>query len=221
MDNQESKKTMPSAYALFKPSFNAVMVNIWTFLCLLLIPVSIVILSGFFTDDGIFASDNASKLLAPFIIPGFILALLTAPALPYVQLASVRGKEVTLGEALRAGLKKFWRFYGLSVLTGLIVFGGFLLFIVPGFFMLRRYILAPLYLYDHDLKIMEAMKRSAEDSKQFSGAIWGMIGVQLLIGIVGVFPILALVSAILSVAYYCAPALRYTQIQAAVKHTRS
>ena len=221
MNNQESKQSLPSAYALFRPSFNAVMVNIWTFLCLMLIPIVIVIVTGFFSGDGVFANDSLSKLLVPFLIPGFILAIITAPALPYVQLASVRGKEITLGEALRAGLKKFWRFYGVSLLTALIVSVGILLFIIPGLFMLRRYLLAPYYLYDHDLKIMEAMRRSAEDSKQFSGSIWGIIGIQFLIGVIGVFPILALVSAILTVVYYCAPTVRYVQIQGATKHKKA
>ena len=36
---------MSSAIALFRPSFEAVMVNTWTFLCLLLLPITLFIFS--------------------------------------------------------------------------------------------------------------------------------------------------------------------------------
>jgi len=146
-------------------------------------------------------------------LAGSLVTLLLVPAIPFVQLQSAKGKEVSLGEAIRAGFSKFWRFYGLAFCTALFVLGGLLLFIVPGLFMIKRYMLAPYYLYDRDLKVREAMQASAEDSRKVPGALWGLLGVQLGISLLGAVPILALVSALLSVLYYCAPAIRYFEIK--------
>lgn len=214
---KKQKIAFPSAFGLFRPSIDAVLLNVWTFLALLLLPIAGFVL--FAVTAGAFAAADLTGVAA--VMAGLMLAfvvlaaLIVGPALPYVQLMSAKGKQVTIQEAVRAGLKKFWRFYGLSILTGLIVFIGFLLLIVPGLFMLRRYILAPYYLFDRDLGIMEAMKASAKDSKRFSGAVWGLIGVIVLIGATGMVPILFVVTAALQVAYYCAPAVRYFQIKQA------
>ena len=79
--------------------------------------------------------------------------------------------------------------------------------------MLKRYILAPYFLVDKNLGIMEAMNQSAEASKKYSSALWGLIGVTFLISLPGIIPVLgAIVSALLGIAYYCAPAVRYREV---------
>lgn len=204
----------PSAFALFKPSYEAIMVNIWTFLALLLLPIAGFVVSGAFAGDGTTGTNMTALLIG---LAGIVIGLLVAPAIPFVQLKSVRGQEVTIGEALQAGKKYFWRFYGLSILTTLLVIGGFILLIVPGLFMIKRYLLSSFYLYDRKLTVREAMRQSQADSKPFAGALWGVIGVSVIIGLLGVIPLLAVVSAILQVVYYCAPAVRYEQIKKAAK----
>lgn len=207
-------QTLPSAFSLFRPSFEALMVNVWTFLCLLLVPIALLTIMNVFGEDLKAGASTGSQLVPVVLLLGGIVSLLLAPAIPYVQIQSVRGNEVTVGEAVQAGLAKFWRFYGLSLLVALYIIGGFLLLIVPGFFMIKRYLLAAFYLYDQDLKIMEAMNKSAEDSRKVPGAIWGVIGVHVLLSMLSALPVLMLVSAFFSVMYYCAPAVRYTQIRA-------
>lgn len=215
--SHDKNAEFPSAFSLFRPSINAVLLNVWTFLALILLPVAGLILVGIAggamdSFDGGVATAFVAGLLAAAIV---VAVLVVSPALPYVQLMSVKGKQVSIEEAIRAGLGKFWRFYGLSLLTGLIVVAGFLLFVVPGLFMFRRYILAPYYLFDRDLGVMDAMKLSAKDSKRFSGAVWGLLGVIFLIGATSIVPLFFLITAALQVAYYCAPAVRYTQIKKA------
>lgn len=215
----DKKVEFPSAFALFKPSIDAVLVNIWTFLALFLLPIAGVVLAAIGVG-AISAADGGSvaALMIGLLIGAVVVAVLVvSPAMPYVQLMSVQGKQVSIEEALRAGLSKFWRFYGLTLLTGLIIFGGFLLLVVPGLFMIRRYILAPYYLFDRDLGVLDAMKQSAAESKRFSGAVWGLIGVIFLIGATSIVPLLFLVTAALQVAYYCAPAVRYIQVRKAGK----
>lgn len=202
----------PSAFSLFRPSFDALMVNIWTFLGLFLIPMAGLLLT---IPLALLARDQAVfGFLAGFVgLAAVIFGLFVAPSLPYVQLRGAQERQVTLGEALRTGLKYFWRFYGVTILVGLIVLGGFILLIVPGVFMIKRYYLAQFYLYDQNVGVLEAMRRCAADSKKYSGAIWGLLGVSFLIGLPSVIAIFWLVSMVLQLVYYCAPAVRYLQIK--------
>jgi hypothetical protein len=76
--------------------------------------------------------------------------------------------------------------------------------------------LAPYYLVDEDIGIMAAMKKSAADSKPFSGAIWGMMGLYTAFFVLGIVPFIGgIVGSIFSIVYLCAGAVRYLQIKQA------
>jgi len=80
--------------------------------------------------------------------------------------------------------------------------------------MIRRYYLAPYAMIDRNCGIKEAMERSAAMSKPYSGSIWGIIGVMILISLVGIVPLIGwLASLILGMLYVVAPALRYQQLK--------
>lgn len=216
-EKQPEKQQFPSAFSLFRPSVDALMLNIWTFLALFLVPMGglmAILPVAAMSKDQQFLSSIAVILLV--IVTVFFIFV--GPALPFLQLQSVQGKEVSLGEAFAASKKFFWRFYGQGILAGLLVLGGLVLFIIPGIFMLKRYYLAAYYMYDQDLGIMEAMRKSADDAKQFAGAVWSVLGVTILIQLPGIIPPLGLVSVVLALTYYCAPTIRYFQIKA-VSHS--
>jgi uncharacterized membrane protein len=216
-NEEKAEAALPSAFTLFKPSFDAVMINTWTFLGLLLAPF-IAFAVGNVSGTLAGSYDTPSGPAVLLLMVAYAFSLVVYPAIPYVQLKSAQGEEVPIGEALRVGLKNFWRYYGVTLLSALVIFVGFLLLIVPGLFMLRRYMLAPYYLYDRKLGVIDAMKTSAKESKQFSGAIWGLIGVTILLALPSVIPFLGwLVTGALAVIFYCAPALRYFQIKQAAK----
>ena len=81
--------------------------------------------------------------------------------------------------------------------------------------MIRRYTLASYFLIDQNLGILEAMRRSSAATKGFSGAIWGLVGVQALIGAPGWIPFIGpILSAGTAMLYGCAPALRYEEFKA-------
>jgi hypothetical protein len=57
------------------------------------------------------------------------------------------------------------------------------------------------------------MKQSAAATKPFSGAIWGIIGVYILLSLPGFIPLIGgLVSIALTTLYSVAPALRYYEL---------
>ena len=107
-----------------------------------------------------------------------------------------------------------WRLIGLDVLVALYIIAGLILLIIPGLIMIRRYFLAPYVMIDKNCGIKEAMEHSAAISKPYSGSIWGIIGVMILIGLVGVVPLIGwLASLLLGMFYIVAPALRYQQLK--------
>src|SRR6185295_10606488 len=113
------------------------------------------------------------------------------------------------------GTKKFGpRLLGLGIVVGLMLIGGFLLLVIPGLIVLRRYYLSPYYLVDKDLTIGEAMKQSAADSKPNSQAIWAVIGVSVLLSLTGVVPLIGgILSFVLVSLYSVAAPLRYREIK--------
>jgi hypothetical protein len=205
---------LPSAFSLFKPSMNAISVNLVTLIELVLVPLLVVTLGRLIGHGG--------GAVISFI--GEIMALLLAPAAYLTQLQSAKGKTIDFTKAIKDSLHYFWRLVGLGIVLFVIIGVGFLLLIVPGVFLLRRYILSPYYLLDRDMKVFDAMKASATDSKTFSGAIWGLIGVDFLLVIVmlvltAILGSLEIIGLAIYYTYYCAPAIRYLQIKRAVKPT--
>ncbi len=210
----------PSAFSLFEPSAKALLVNIWVLLGIILLPLAAV-----FAALPLFALGRSSWIfvaLASLLAAVFFVGLLVLNAgVPALLLQSTQGKKVTLGWVFEMGKTYFWRLLGASLLIGLIVVGGFILFIVPGVFMIKRYYLVPYYIMDRDMKIMDAMRTCAADAKEFSGAVWGLLGVTVLIQLVGLVPFVGVVSTVLVILYYCAPALRYEQIKRISRSAKS
>ena len=206
---------LPSAFQLFRPSWEALLVNWQTFLLLVLTPLAIIVLGA-----AILLAGHGSALQLPLgvigavaVAAGIVVALTVPPTQTYLQIKSARGVQVSYRETFENGLHYFWRIWGLSICVGAIVVIGLILFIVPGLFMLRRYILAPYFLIDRNMGVFEAMRTSTELSKKYGAAVWGLIGVQFLLVVPSFIPFIgSLITWILDILYYCAAAVRYEQI---------
>ncbi len=208
----KDSKLTPS-FELLKPSTNIIRDNLLIYFVLAVLPSLIL---GFqFARFG----TNASIILSSGIIIISIISLLLYPPLIYTYLHTAKGKKVELSESIIESYKHFWPLIGVTILSGMIILLGLLLFIVPGIIMLRRYMLAPFYVMDRNLGITEAMTTSAAESKQYSGPVYGILGVNLVFAIIGVVPVLGqIIASILQILYSVAPAIRYLEIKEAVKH---
>lgn len=130
------------------------------------------------------------------------------------QLDAVERRPLTFDSLWDTVKRLGWRLVGLYIVMGLVIGVGFLLLIVPGLIMLRRYFLAPYVMLDKNTGIREAMDKSAELTKLNTGAIWGVLGVMLLFGLVNIIPIIGgLASFVLGGLYSLAPAMRYHQLK--------
>lgn len=211
-----NKSQIPiSAWELFRPSIAALQRNIITYLIVVTTPFFCIIVGAIIatvTDFQPIVRDIGTIVGISLIVAGFILGVMAIPAFIYTQIMSVRDELVLHGQAFSAGKKFFWRFIGLNVLTSAIYSVAAILFVVPLFFAMKNFLLAPYYMIDQDLSITEALKKSSQDSQKYSGAMWGLIGVLSVITVAGYIPIIGLLAIVPGVLYMCAPAVRYQEI---------
>jgi hypothetical protein len=207
---------LPGAFDLFKPSVDALSLNIVTWIQLIFVP-----LASFFVALAIVALFAGAKLDILAVVFGLaagiafvVYALLMGPTALVLQLRSAQGTRTDWRSAVQAGRHFFWRFYGLSICAGLLILGGFILLIVPGLYQIRRYFLAQYILVDTDSKVFDTLRASAAMSLRDKHDIWNVIGVEVLIGLIGIVPFIGqAISFVGNILYYFAPAIRYEQIK--------
>jgi hypothetical protein len=74
--------------------------------------------------------------------------------------------------------------------------------------------MAPYVMIDKNTGIQESLTKSAAISLKNTGAVWGIIGVLFLIGLVNIIPYFGgLAAFVLGSLYSVAPALRYQQLK--------
>lgn len=210
--SKSKQPVITPSFDLFMPSATIIRNNILVYFILYVLPALLLTLA--------FARqpDEFNRAFWNMLGIGGLVNLLLYPPLLYTYLQTAKGKTVELVEAFREGYKRFWPILGTLILSGLIIIGGFLLFIVPGIFMLRRYLLAPYYVMDRGLSPMDALKASSHDSILYSGPVFGVIGVNFLFGAIGAIPVIGtIIGTILQILYSVAPGLRYLEIKKAVK----
>jgi len=204
---------MLGGFELFKPSIDTLKLNLKTFLTLLAIPILTLLPVYLFSDPGR-TTTEADGLVASLTFVGYLVLVLVNPALIYTQIQGARKKVVEPGVAFKTGLKYFWRILGAEVLLFFIFLFSFMALVVPFFFMYRRYILTPYYIVDRDMRVMEALRKSAEDSITYKSPMWGLVGVSLLAQLPSFIRIIGWIPGVL---YSCAPAYRYDEITEASK----
>lgn len=149
---------------------------------------------------------------------GLLWSLLVFPSIIVGTLQSAKGGEFDPVHTFKNSRRYFWRVIGLTILITVIVEIGLILFIIPGVIALRMLLMAPYYLVDKDLGIMEALRVSARRSRLSRGPIYGVIGVLfwLFVGgaMLGLIPVIGIVlSLFVTYLYLFGPALRYIEIK--------
>ncbi|HVC36134.1 MAG TPA: YciC family protein [Candidatus Dormibacteraeota bacterium] len=220
-DNRPDNKSLPSAFGLFKLGWEALKVNAQTLVLLGLFSIFLFfcvgligfIFSGPPSLSGHMNASHFGPILVSYAVAMLLFLGLFGPATAFTQIESAKQNKVGFKEALGKGTHLAFRFIGLSILVAIIVIIGLVLLFIPGVLMIKRYLMSPYLLVDKDLSVAEAMRQSAALSKQHSQGLWGLLGVQVLIGLPSIVPLIgSLVSLVLGIPYYCAPAVRYVQI---------
>lgn len=205
--SDKTKPELTSSFELLGPSTKLIRKYVGVFFVLLVLPVILTSIDS-----------QSENLFSPFLLAGGLLYLVFMAPLIYAETRVAGGHSVSLEESFKKGFPYFWRLLVLLIATGMMIFVGLLLFVIPGLILARRYMLAPYFLVDRNLGIGEALDLSAKESKPFSWSIYGIIGVTFIIALMNIFGVIGLIaSTILSVLYALAPALRYHEIKKAYK----
>lgn len=210
---------VPSAFSLFKPSWEGIKLNLTELIMFFLVPMAALTVYFVITAAAGTANNNGLSalgviMLAIGVLAAIVYGVLLGPALVHIQLKSARMERVSYQSAWETSKKFWWRFLVLSIAVGLTILVGLLLFIVPGIIFVRRYFLSQYVLIDQDLGTGESMRASNELSKGRSMAIFGIIGVDILINLPSYIPLIGwIVALLLQIAYFCAPAIRYDQLR--------
>jgi hypothetical protein len=211
---------VPSAFSLFKPSWEGVKLNIVELVMLFVVPT--VALGLYFTIAasvaGLSSHGSISGVGIVLLVIGALAtiayAVLLGPAIVHVQIKSARMEKVSYESAWATSKKFWWRYLLLSIAVGLTIFVGLLLLIVPGIIFIRRYFLSQYALIDQDLGLGDSMKASNQLSRGRAMSIFGIIGVDILIGLPSVIPVVgSFITFFLQITYFCAPAVRYDQLK--------
>jgi hypothetical protein len=206
---------LPSAFSLFKPSWEGLKLNLTELIIIFVVPTLILIL--LFVVGASMAnssSGGAAVLIVLGVVVGLVYAALIGPAIIHIQLKSSLMEKATYDSALATSKKFWWRFILLSLVVGLVVVSGFILFIIPGIIFLKRYYLSHYALIDQDLGLGDSMRKSNELSRDRSMTVYGLLGVDIVINIPSVIPVIGqVITFVLQIAYFCAPAIRYQQLK--------
>jgi len=140
-----------------------------------------------------------------------VIGILAMPALSggYLQtfIRMGKGETVHAGDFIRRGFSRGWGLLGLSILYGLGVLIGLILFIIPGiYFAIRWYLAWEFYMADENCRIGEAFSRSKEATQ---GYWWKTCWLAILIGIITSLLSSTVIGMIIAVPLFAAIKVQY------------
>lgn len=208
-------------FQLIHESWEALKLNIGTFIVLALLLALITVVSIPFllflpiVTDGkpvsIFISITVILLL---IVIGCILL----PAITIAQIESARGNKISVTETLERSKGLFLSYIVLMIIVGLAIVIGFLFFAIPGLLAMFFFSLSGYILVDKKVSSIEAIKGSFELVKSKWQWVAALFIVQLALSLIGCIPFIGwILSLVLSIAYFCLPAVVYTKISTGKK----
>jgi hypothetical protein len=228
-----NNRRLSGAWELLPKSYQIVKDNLSIFAILYLVPAFFAISSTVDRFDDEQESQNVTDLLSnaflgsdteSTLIKGLgglvillSLAYLVATMLSVILVVrAAQGKRPTLGSLWKELTTAFlWlKLIGLVVVLGLTLAAGFILFLIPGVYLLWRLFLAPYILVDKNISIGESISQSWQMTKGFAWPIYSIIIVSIALALTAILPFIGdLVSFLLVVIYSVAPALRYEEIK--------
>lgn len=135
-----------------------------------------------------------------------------------LEVESTTGKKPSLGHLFEKA-KGYWlRILGLMILSAIIIIAGFALLIVPGFIAFVLLIMAPFYMVDKNLGIIDSIKASFEMGKKHFWKVAAAILLTFIIAfgtvILDRIPLVGgLLGVIITIAFSLIIPLRYQQLK--------
>jgi hypothetical protein len=207
-----------NSFKLIGASWEALLFNLGTFVKIYFLPLIIFLIAIPFLGATLIWDNNhvnlATVALAIAVGVGlFILAILLSIASIITQLASVHGKKISFSEVIEQAQPFFWRFIGLGILSVLIIFVGFILLIIPGLIALVLLTFVGYVMIDKNLGVIDSLRHGWNLAKTNWKIPLALLILQCIIQLPTVVPVFgAIITAGLTIAYFCLPAILYTRI---------
>ncbi|TNE49064.1 MAG: hypothetical protein EP343_14450 [Deltaproteobacteria bacterium] len=147
---------------LLSESFSTFLSNLPAFLTINLICLSPAAFAYLYMMNS--ATTQREVLTATLVFAGaeIFLALIARGAMVYGTVQYMAGHEVSIGDCLARGMRMLVMVIGVSIVSGLLIFGGALLLIIPGILMaLSLYVAIPVAVTEN-LGVMDSIRRSRE-----------------------------------------------------------
>jgi hypothetical protein len=109
---------------------------------------------------GVLLSEVHEILTLIFILIAILASLVMAPGMTKLYLNILDHKDPKIGD-LFSQARRAWPYFAVKFLYGLIVMGGFILFVIPGIYWALEFSLAPWLVVDKNMKVMDAFRESA------------------------------------------------------------
>jgi hypothetical protein len=133
---------------------------------------------GFFSPGGLQSGAFSFRAMmgATFVssLVGIVIAALVQGALTRAVVTANEGRRATFGESISTGIRVILPLIGLSIIVGIGVAIGFVLLIVPGVILLLMWSVAIPALVVERVGIFDALRRSAELTKDSRWKILGL-----------------------------------------------
>ncbi len=150
------------------------------------------IITGF--NQAISKSKTHPDAAVVFSIFFSIISIFVSIGILKITLNLLDKKKLSYTE-LWENAKYFWRFLGASILYGLIVTAGLLLFIVPGIYLMIKYQFVSYLIVDKNMTIRDAFKKSGDMTERIK---WNLFKFNLLLFGIIILGVLALVVGLLA-----------------------
>lgn len=171
--------------------------NFWPII-LIMIVTAIPTMAGQILSRIMESTDSTILLIVGFVLSLAVYVLSFIVGIGFMKLMlRVYDGEMPQPKEVFSAYGVFWKYVGVNIIYGLIVFGGFILLIVPGIIWAIKYSFAPLIVIDKKIRPMEAIRESA---KLTQGVKLKLLGFGIVSGLIAVVGYLALfVGALVSI----------------------
>ncbi len=140
---------------------------------LVLVPVLLpMMLLGFYIESAPPDDFGGGEVLIPFLGTILLLMLVMPISNMAVMVAVSRhylGEPVTIGQAIGQALRRLPALIWTNIFKGIAIFGGFVLFIIPGILLMFMFFLTDMVVVFEKQSGIEALKRSRQLMKQHWG----------------------------------------------------
>lgn len=219
MRNKDVVEVIESVVRLYKASWEAFKLNWLTFVLLMLVPTAMALVAVPLVILPMFTGSDAGILLGSLMLLVVLaITLLFAPSLTVTSFESAHGRTIDFEGAFNQSKPFVVRYVLLSLVIGILVVLGLILFVIPGLIAIFFLSAAPYLLVAKNLSIRASLRQSIDLTKIYWKPVLGLVFISACTGALGGIPFIGtFIAFAVQIVFYCAPAMIVTRVVEATK----